>query len=174
MVSSGNWFDVDCTHRPAQYSIIQAYLNQRAKILRNNSNLRKNPRKDMFFYLCNSCQTHLPSIAMPLGRIKWFLILLPFLFNLPMMSFSFIQEHKEYKKRNFPLVKEIVIHANWQKRSKDFLKNSKTAWLSNNSKGVASTSDSCPLISEYRSSMPVLNAFISELCMNYKWFLIAK
>ena len=61
------------------------------------------------------------------------------------MSFSFIQEHKEYKKRNFPLVKEIVTHANWQKRSKDFLKNSKTAWLSNNSKGVASTSDSCSL-----------------------------
>lgn len=41
------------------------------------------------------------------------------------MSFSFIQEHKEYKKRNFPLVKEIVIHANWQKRSKDFLKTQK-------------------------------------------------
>lgn len=80
--------------------------------LRNNSNLRKNPRKDMFFYLCNSYQTHLLSIAMPLGRIKWFLVLLPFLFNLPMMSFSFIQEHKENKKRNFPLVKEIVTHAN--------------------------------------------------------------
>ena len=79
----------------------------------------------MFFYLCNSYQTHLLSIAMPLGRIKWFLILLPSLFNLPMMSFSFIQEHKEYKKRNFPLVKEIVTHANWQKRSKDFLKTQK-------------------------------------------------
>ena len=38
------------------------------------------------------------------------------------MSFSFIQEHKENKKRNFPLVKEIVTHANWQKGSKDFFK----------------------------------------------------